>query len=139
MNTVSSRWDCQTWSSKQLILKKLSVLLYKTHCTTASKEPDLPGSQQSRIVVKALRRRSVQAVWLFSARAMGEDNIPFRACREAATVEDSWPPGNFTAVSLRTPIVRYSIVGRIEMLPIRHFEKHYFSLYVVPQKKLPNE
>lgn len=24
------------------------------------------------------------------------------------------------------------------MLPVRHFEKHYFSLYVVPQKKLPN-
>jgi hypothetical protein len=50
---------------------------------------------------------------------MGEDNISFRACREAATVEDNWPPGNFTAVSRRTPIVRYNIVGRTEMLPVR--------------------
>lgn len=67
---------------------------------------------------------------------MGEDNIPLRACREAPTVEDNWPPGNLTAVSLRTPIVRYNIVGRIEMLPVKtHFKKHSIFMYTVPKKK----
>lgn len=79
----------------------------------------LPGSQQSRTVTKALRRSSVQAVRLFSARAIGEDNIPLRACKDAATVKGNWPSGNFTAVSLRTPIIRYRIVGSTETLPMR--------------------
>lgn len=106
------------------LLKNLLLSLLNTHCRAASKRSLLPGSQQSRTVAKALRRRSVQAVRLFSARAIGEDNIAFRACREAATVEESWPPGSFTAVSRRTPIVRYSIVGRTEMLPVRQVLQH---------------
>lgn len=70
-------------------------------------------------MTKALRRRSVQAVRLFSARAIGEDKSPLRACRDAATVKGNWPSRNFTAVSLSTPIIRYKIVGRTETLPVK--------------------
>lgn len=79
----------------------------------------LPWSQQSSTVTKALRRRSVHAVRLFSARAIGEDRSPLRACRDAATGKGSWPSCSLTAVSLSTPIIRYKIVGRTETLPVK--------------------
>ena len=60
---------------------------------------------------------------------MGEVKIPFRVCREAVTVQDNWPPGNFTAVSRRTPMVRYNTVGRIEMLPARENENSALSMH----------
>lgn len=95
------------------------TLFLKKKKNTQTQNLCLPWSQQSSTVTKALRRRSVQAVRLFSARAIGEDKSPLRACRDAATVNGNCPSCNFTAVSLSTPIIRYKIVGRTETLPVK--------------------
>lgn len=90
----------------------------------------LPGCECSSTDARLLLTRPVHCVCMLSTRARGEVMMVLMPCRAADTVTGTELSAVLTAVSLRTPVIRKSTVGRMVMLPVRakrNSEKSFHS------------
>ena len=79
----------------------------------------LPGCEYSSTDARLLLTRQGHCVWILSARASGEVMMVLMPCRAADTVTGTELSEVLTAVSLSTPVIRKSTVGKIVMLPVK--------------------
>lgn len=76
-----------------------------------------PGSDCSSTEARLLLTRLVHCVCMLSTCASGEVMIVLMPCRAADTVRGTELSAALSAVSLSTPVIRKSPVGRMVMLP----------------------
>ncbi len=79
----------------------------------------LPGCECSSTDARLLLTRPVHCVCMLSTRASGEVMMVLMPCRAADTGTGTELSAVFTAVSLSTPVIRKSTVGRMVMLPVK--------------------
>lgn len=79
----------------------------------------LPGCECSSTDARLLLTSPVHCACMLSTRTSGEVMMVLIACRAADTGTGTKLSEFFTAVSLSTPVIRKSTVGRMVMLPIK--------------------
>lgn len=77
----------------------------------------LPGCECSSTDARLLLTRPVHCVCMLSIRASGEVMMVLMPCRAADTGTGTELSAVLTAVSLSTPVIRKSTVGRMVMPP----------------------
>lgn len=92
----------------EVMVKPLSVCVYL-----------LPGCEFSSTDARLLLTRPVHCVCMLSTRASGEVMMVLMPCRAADTGTGTELSAVLTAVSLNTPVIRKSTVGRMVMPPAR--------------------